>query len=138
MGIELITFLGSYLLSFVGTLFSNAQKKKAQFNENILKLAGLTEKSTKEARKTTDRFTKTTRRFLAFFATIMLIGALIILGAYEVPMFIEVKTKVGGWFLIPERTITEFIPIKGVPVLVEYRLILVSIFGLYFGNNHAK
>lgn len=136
--ISLLTFLGSYVLSFLGTMATSSMKMKAQQNENLLRLAGMTEKSTRAARKITDPYTKVTRRFLAIFTTIFLVGVLIILGAQEVPMYIEVKNTVGGWLFIPERTITEFIRIEGVPILREYRLILIAIFGLYFGNNHAK
>lgn len=37
-----------------------------------------------------------------------------------------------------EATITEFVTVEAIPILAEYKLILLSVFGLYFGNNHAR
>jgi len=138
MTTEIITFLGSYLLSFFSTSFAQAQKAKKEHNKHLLRMAGLREESTKTARAVTDPYTKTTRRYLAFIASTMLIVGLIVLGANDNELFIEVTKTTGGWLFMPERTITEFIPVKGIAVLVEYRLILTSVYGLYMGNNHAK
>jgi hypothetical protein len=141
MTIELMTFLGSYLLSFIST-FANGRAKSsdAKFKQT-LQLAGLQEESTKEARKVKDGFTKTTRRILAI--TVNFVFAFILLGLtaawLDVPTFVEVtETQRGFWPFLSDKVITKFIEIKGAMYTEAFTTVILSVFGLYFGNNHAK
>jgi len=135
---EILTFFGSYILSFLSTSFASAMKAKAQQQEWLYKMAGLQEKSTRAARKVTDKHTKTTRRYLALMASTVLIMGVIWLAATGVPVVVETTVTSGGWLFFPERETTKFETINGIPFLDVYVQILISVFGLYFGNNHAK
>jgi hypothetical protein len=120
------------------TSFSNAQKAKKEHQQHLLKIAGLREESTIAARNIQDKHTKTTRRVLALLSAITLITGIVILAASGIPIAVETTRSEGGFLFFPERTITEFVTVEAIPILAEYKLILLSVFGLYFGNNHAR
>ena len=136
--IELITFLGSYVLSFISTIVSKKMDHAAQSQKHLMQLAGLREESTQAARtQVTDNWSKFTRRMLAFSVTAILV--LLSVGLTHGTVFVEVSDTVRGfWPFVSDKEVTQFIPVNGGVILTEYRLILLSVFGLYFGNNHAK
>lgn len=136
----ILTFVGSYLLSFISTSISNMMKMNAQKHKQLLQLAGLREQSTQAARNdiTADKYSKTTRRILAILCISTLVTLIVIMAANGVPIAVETTRTEGGWLIFPERQITEFITLQGVPFLKEYKSIILLIIGLYFGNNHAR
>jgi len=136
--LEIANFFGSYLLSAHTTAKAEERKDSAIKDKMILKMAGFKEESTDKARSVSDPHTKLTRRTIALFSVFMLIGVIIYYGAGDSTIFIETKVATGGWFLFPERIVSKFHEIKGIPFLDIYDQVLISIFGLYFGNNHSR
>lgn len=114
-------------------------KADMQKHTQLMELAGHNEKSTRNARKDFkgDAFSKMTRRVLAI--TVVGILAALTVGVTYWPVFVEVKETIPGFlFLTDDRVETRFEELKGAVVLQEFRLILIAVFGLYFGNNHGK
>ncbi len=137
---ELLTFASSYILSFLSTFIARGQQMRAEQYKHTLQLAGLKEQSTQSARAIADPYTKTTRRMLAIGAYLALIAfPVMVIALMDVPVFVEITQQKGGfWIFSSPKEVTEFVPLHGLVFLKEYQYILLAVFGLYFGNNHAR
>ena len=153
--------LGSFLMSFLGKTFTNAQADKAAQAERSMKLAEhaieanrsdtrneirLIEANTdaQERLAKADPQMSVTRRVLVYIS-LFIFGSILYLGTIFNLSFFEVITQTitnNGFFGIgaSSKEVTEIITATGIPMSIIGTLdvLVTSIAGYYFGNSIAK
>ena len=143
MGIpfELITMLGSGLLSGVMTLFSQSQKAKQDaFNRAIEGLSAQS-KATDMARRYENKGFQVTRRIIALSA----VGAIIVWPKVIAVFWPEIPVTIGytewnpGFLFITEgKELVKWQALKGLVITPLDTHLLSAIVGLYFGSSMVK
>lgn len=143
MGIpfELITMLGSGLLSGVMTLFSQGQKAKQDaFNRAIEGLSAQS-KATDVARRYENKGFQVTRRIIALSA----VGAIIVWPKVIAVFWPEIPVTIGytewnpGFLFITEgKELVKWQALKGLVITPLDTHLLSAIVGLYFGSSMVK
>ena len=143
MGIpfELITMLGSGLLSGVMTLFSQGQKAKQDaFNRAIEGLSAQS-KATDVARRYENKGFQVTRRIIALSA----VGAIIVWPKVIAVFWPEIPVTIGytewnpGFLFITEgKELVKWQALKGLVITPLDTHLLSAIVGLYFGASMVK
>lgn len=143
MGIplELMTMLGSGLLSGVMTLFSQSQKAKQDaFNRAIEGLSAQS-KATDVARRYENKGFQVTRRIIALSA----VGAIIVWPKVIAVFWPEIPVTIGytewnpGFLFITEgKELVKWQALKGLVITPLDTHLLSAIVGLYFGSSMVK
>ncbi len=143
MGIplELMTMLGSGLLSGVMTLFSQGQKAKQDaFNRAIEGLSAQS-KATDVARRYENKGFQVTRRIIALSA----VGAIIVWPKVIAVFWPEIPVTIGytewnpGFLFITEgKELVKWQALKGLVITPLDTHLLSAIVGLYFGSSMVK
>jgi len=143
MGIpfELITMLGSGLLSGVMTLWSQSQKAKQDaFNRAIEGLSAQS-KATDVARRYENKGFQVTRRIIALSA----VGAIIVWPKVIAVFWPEIPVTIGytewnpGFLFITEgKELVKWQALKGLVITPLDTHLLSAIVGLYFGSSMVK
>lgn len=143
MGIpfELITMLGSGLLSGVMTLFSQSQKAKQDaFNRAIEGLSAQS-KATDVARRYENKGFQVTRRIIALSA----VGAIIVWPKVIAVFWPEIPVTIGytewnpGFLFFTEgKELVKWQALKGLVITPLDTHLLSAIVGLYFGSSMVK
>jgi hypothetical protein len=143
MGIpfELITMLGSGLLSGVMTLFSQGQKAKQDaFNRAIEGLSAQS-KATDVARRYENKGFQVTRRIIALSA----VGAIIVWPKVIAVFWPEIPVTIGytewnpGFLFFTEgKELVKWQALKGLVITPLDTHLLSAIVGLYFGSSMVK
>jgi hypothetical protein len=143
MGIplELMTMLGSGLLSGVMTLWSQSQKAKQDaFNRAIEGLSAQS-KATDLARRYENKGFQVTRRIIALSA----VGAIIVWPKVIAVFWPEVPVTIGytewnpGFLFITEgKELVKWQALKGLVITPLDTHLLSAIVGLYFGSSMVK
>ncbi len=143
MGIplELMTMLGSGLLSGVMTLWSQSQKAKQDaFNRAIEGLSAQS-KATDVARRYENKGFQVTRRIIALSA----VGAIIVWPKVIAVFWPEIPVTIGytewnpGFLFITEgKELVKWQALKGLVITPLDTHLLSAIVGLYFGSSMVK
>lgn len=143
MGIplELMTMLGSGLLSGVMTLFSQGQKAKQDaFNRAIEGLSAQS-KATDVARRYENKGFQVTRRIIALSA----VGAIIVWPKVIAVFWPEIPVTIGytewnpGFLFFTEgKELVKWQALKGLVITPLDTHLLSAIVGLYFGSSMVK
>ena len=143
MGIplELMTMLGSGLLSGVLTLFSRSQKAKQDAFTRAIEGLSAQSKATDLARRYENRGFQITRRIIALSA----VGAIIIWPKIIAVFWPEIPVTVGytewnpGFLFLTEGTeLIKWQALKGLVITPLDTHLLSAIVGLYFGASVVK
>ena len=143
MGIpfELITMLGSGLLSGVLTLFSQSQKSKQDAFKRAIEGLSVQSEATDLARRYENKGFQVTRRVIALSA----VGAIIVWPKVIAVFWPEIPVTIGytewnpGFLFITEgKELVKWQSLKGLVITPLDTHLLSAIVGLYFGASVVK
>lgn len=144
--IEIISGLGSYLLS--GWLSINKAKsdREDERHRHDMAIMASQHKNTLEWLNAQQKLVKTdphfsvTRRFIALFTVIVVMGSMLVLPAIfqDVPWILQVKETTDGFLGFFGGTKESYQTITGLLYLDWMGSMVLSIIGFYFGHKAGK
>ena len=135
--IELITMLGSTMLSGVMTLWGQSVKAKNEQFNNLIKAQSKQYENQIEQIKADPGFSFT-RRVLAFLIAGAAVAAIFVPTLLGGTSLIEVTSSTEGLFGLFSDSSTEFVETQALVVPEWLKHAMLSIVGLYFGNSIVK
>ena len=140
MPFEIITMLGSTLLSGFMGIWSQSLKAKQQEQKMLIARAGVQIDAVKDAREYDNKGFQWTRRVIA----ITTIFAVIVLPKLVAIYYPDILVSVGytqfkpGFFFIPEKEVLKWISLEGLVITPLDTNLVAAITGLYFGGSLIK
>ena len=138
---EIITMLGSTLLSSVLSIWSQSRKAKADEQQLLITRGELQMKAIEAARSNTDKGFQWTRRIIALTA----IFAIVLLPKLVAVFYPMVDVTVGYtnwqpgfWFFKEGKEVFEWITFQGLVITQLDTNLVSAIIGMYFGGSLAK
>lgn len=138
--LELITMLGSGLLSGVMTLWGMKLKAEAQRQDYMLKAMRQTKSMVDDARKFNTKEASFTRRVIAISAVMAIIVLPKIAALFSnVPVLVGyTEFDPGFWFFTEGREIIKWQPAAGFVITPLDTHLVSAICGLYFGSSIVR
>ena len=138
---EIITMLGSTLLSSLLSIWSQSRKAKADEQKLLITRGEFEMKAVQQAREVKDKGFAWTRRIIALTA-IFAIVLLPKLGAVFYPM-VDVtggytNWMPGFWFFKEGREVFEWVTFQGLVITQLDTNLVSAIIGMYFGGSLVK
>jgi len=138
---EIITMLGSTLLSSVLSIWSQSRKAKADEQQLLITRGEFQMKAIEAARSNTDKGFQWTRRIIALTA----IFAIVLLPKLVAVFYPMVDVTVGYtnwqpgfWFFKEGKEVFEWITFQGLVITQLDTNLVSAIIGMYFGGSLAK
>jgi hypothetical protein len=138
---EIITMLGSTLLSSVLSIWSQSRKAKAEEQKLLITRGEFEMKAVQQAREVKDKGFAWTRRIIALTA----IFAIVLLPKLVAVFYPTVDVTVGYtnwnpgfWFLKEGREVFEWITFQGLVITQLDTNLVSAIIGMYFGGSLVK
>ena len=138
---EIITMLGSTLLSSLLSLWSQSRKAKADEQKLLITRGEFQLKAIESARKVKDKGFTFTRRVIALTS----IFAIIVLPKLVAVYYPDVSVTVGYtnwqpgfWFFKEGREVFEWITFQGLVITQLDTNLVSAIIGMYFGGSLVK
>lgn len=140
MGIpfELITLLGSTVISGVLKIFAAKSKAKNDKELAMVAMMGKQGQLYKEAREFDNKGFRFTRRIIAILCTISIVVLPIVLGALIPAMpiwFGYTEIDPGFWPFTSDVNVVEWVKMDGIVITPFHTHIFSSIIGMYFGGS---
>ena len=142
MGIpfEIITMLGSTLLSGFMGIWSQSIKARQDEQKMLIARAGVQIQAFKNAREYDNTKFQWTRRVIALTA----IFSIILLPKLVAIFYPDILVSVGytqfkpGFFFVPEKEVLKWISLQGLVITPLYTNLVAAITGMYFGGSLVK
>jgi|TARA_R110000787_G_C13051180_1_gene406587 hypothetical protein len=137
---ELITMLGSTILSGVMSMMSQNMKAKQDHQKMLLARGKFQVEAFTAAREYGNEGFQWTRRIIAILAVL----SIVVLPKVVVIFFPEISVTVGytefkpGFLLIPEREAMKWVDFKGLVITPLDTNLVAAIIGMYFGGSLVK
>ena len=137
---EIITLLGSTVLSGVLKMWSQSSKAKQTQQKMLIARAGVQIKSFKDAREHENTGFAWTRRIIALTA----VFAVVLLPKLIAVFYPEITVTVGytqfkpGLFFVPEKEIMKWESLQGLVITPLDTNLVGEIIGMYFGGSLVK
>ena len=137
---EIITLLGSTVLSGVLKMWSQSLKAKQTQQKMLIARAGVQIKSFKDAREHENTGFAWTRRIIALTA----VFAVVLLPKLIAVFYPEITVTVGytqfkpGLFFVPEKEIMKWESLQGLVITPLDTNLVGAIIGMYFGGSLVK
>ena len=138
---EIITMLGSTLLSSVLSIWSQSRKAKADEQKLLITRGEFQMKAIKAAREVKDKGFAWTRRIIALVSVL----AIVVLPKLVAVFYPDVDVTVGYtnwrpgfWFLVESRERFEWITFQGLVITQLDTNLVSAIIGMYFGGSLVK
>jgi len=138
---EIITMLGSTLLSSLLSIWAQSRKAKDDQQKLLITRGEFEMKAVKAARQVKDKGFQWTRRIIALSA----IFAIVVLPKLVAVYYPEVDVTVGYtnwrpgfWFLVEGRERFEWITFQGLVITQLDTNLVSAIIGMYFGGSLVK
>jgi len=138
---EIITMLGSTLLSSVLSIWSQSRKAKAEEQKLLITRGEFQMKAIKAAREVKDKGFAWTRRIIALVSVL----AIVVLPKLVAVFYPDVDVTVGYtnwrpgfWFLVEARERFEWITFQGLVITQLDTNLVSAIIGMYFGGSLVK
>mgnify|MGYP000692406284 FL=1 len=137
---EIITLLGSTVLSGVLKMWSQSLKAKQVQQKMLIARAGVQIKSFKDAREYENTGFAWTRRIIALTA----VFAVVLLPKLIAVFYPEITVTVGytqfkpGLFFVPEKEIMKWESLQGLVITPLDTNLVGAIIGMYFGGSLVK
>ena len=137
---EIITLLGSTVLSGVLKMWSQSLKAKQTQQKMLIARAGVQIKSFKDAREYENTGFAWTRRIIALTA----VFAVVLLPKLIAVFYPEITVTVGytqfkpGLFFVPEKEIMKWVSLQGLVITPLDTNLVGAIIGMYFGGSLVK
>lgn len=138
--VELISMLGGGITGFVFRYLAEKRENDKQLFERLIALNEQKEKSLDNAAKRVPLdIGKGVRQLIVLTVLFATLAAPFILPFFGIPTFVEVDAQSPEYAfgLIPSFAKTFFVEVNGYLYAEDYRQILLSIVGFYFGNASA-
>jgi hypothetical protein len=138
--IELLSMLGGGITGFVFRYLAEKRDNDKQLFERLIALNEQKEKAKDNAVKRVPiDIGKGVRQLIVLTVLFATLAAPFVLPFFGIPTFVEVQAESPEYFLgfIPSFNKTFFVEINGYLYAGEYRQILLSIVGFYFGSASA-
>ena len=137
---ELVTMLGSTILSGVMSMMSQNMKAKQDHHKMLLARGKFQVEAFTAAREYGNKGFQWTRRIIAILAVL----SIVVLPKVVVIFFPEISVTVGytefrpGFFFIPEKEVLEWKALKGLVITPLDTNLVGAIVGMYFGGSLVK
>jgi len=138
--LELLSMLGGGITGFVFRYVAEKRENDKQLFERLIALNEQKEKTIESAAKRVPiDIGKGVRQLIVLTVLFSTLAAPFILPFFGIPTFVEVETKSPEYLLglFPGFTKTFFVELNGYLYAEEYRQVLLSIVGFYFGSAAA-
>ena len=137
---ELVTMLGSTMLSGVMSMISQNMKAKQDQQKLLLARAEFQAETFRAAREYDNKGFQWTRRIIAILAVL----AIVVLPKVAVILFPDLTITVGytefrpGFLFIPEKEAMKWIAFQGMVITPLDTNLVAAIIGMYFGGSLVK
>ena len=138
---EIITMLGSTLLSSLLSIWSQSRKAKAEEQKLLITRGEFEMKAVQQARQVKDKGFAWTRRIIALTA----IFAIVLLPKLVAVFYPDVDVTVGYtnwmpgfWFFKEGREVFEWVTFQGLVITQLDTNLVSAIIGMYFGGSLVK
>ena len=139
---EIITMLGSSLLTGVLSIWSQKSKDNADQQRYLMQRAEIERASVDDARKDNNQYQSTTRRWMALLSVIFIIClpkiAVFLDPSVQVHLMYLEQVKEGWWIFGSVEEVTTFQGISGVVITTADTHFLAAISGFYFGSAATR
>jgi hypothetical protein len=136
--VELLSMLGGSITGFIFRYMAEKRDNDKQLFERLISLNEQKEKHADAAAKRVPiDVGKGVRRLIVIVVLFSTLAAPFILPFFGIPTFVEVETQTPEVGIIPSVTKTFFVELNGYLYAEEYRQVLLSIVGFYFGSAAA-
>ena len=139
---EIITMLGSSLLTGVLSIWSQKSKDNADQQRYLMQRAEIERASVDDARKHGGHFQSVTRRWMALLSVIFIIClpkiAVFLDPSVQVHLMYLEQVKEGWWIFGSIEEVTTFQGISGVVITTADTHFLAAISGFYFGSAATR
>ena len=139
---EIITMLGSSLLTGVLSIWSQKSKDNADQQRYLMQRAEIERASVDDARKHGGHFQSVTRRWMALSSVIFIIClpkiAVFLDPSVQVHLMYLEQVKEGWWIFGSIEEVTTFQGISGVVITTADTHFLAAISGFYFGSAATR
>lgn len=137
--IELLSMLGGSVTGFIFRYLAEKRENDKQMFERLIALNEQKEKSIEAAVKRVPiDVGKGIRQIIVLVVLFSTLAAPFILPFFGIPTFVEIEASTPDLSIIPSITKTFFVEINGYLYAEEYRQVLLSIVGFYFGSAAAS
>ena len=131
--------LGGSVTGFIFRYLAEKRDNDKQMFERLISLNEQKEKSIESAAKRVPvDVGKGIRRLIVVVVLFATLAAPFILPFFGIPTFVEIDTKSPDIGIIPSVSKTFFVELNGYLYAEEYRQVLLSIIGFYFGSAAAS
>jgi hypothetical protein len=139
---EIITMLGSSLLTGVLSIWSQKSKDNADQQRYLMQRAEIERASVDDARKHGGHFQSVTRRWMALLSVIFIIClpkiAVFLDPSVQVHLMYLEQVKEGWWIFGSTQEVTAFKGISGIVITTADTHFLAAISGFYFGSAATR
>lgn len=139
---EIITMLGSSLLTGVLSIWSQKSKDNADQQRYLMQRAEIERASVDDARKHGGHFQSVTRRWMALSSVIFIIClpkiAVFLDPSVQVHLMYLEQVKEGWWIFGSTQEVTAFKGISGIVITTADTHFLAAISGFYFGSAATR
>ena len=134
--LEILTLVGSGLLSGVMTLWGMSLKAKAEQQGFLLKAAARQGKNTQEAREFKGEGVSFTRQLivLTVMASVFVLPFVATILGYPISIGYT-EFNPGFWFITEGQEVTKWVEVEGMALTPLHTHASMSIIGFYFGNR---
>lgn len=137
--IELLSMLGGSVTGFIFRYLAEKRENDKQMFERLIALNEQKEKSIESAVKRVPiDVGKGVRQLIVLVVLFATLAAPFILPFFGIPTFVEIEASTPDLSIIPSVTKTFFVELNGYLYAEEYRQVLLSIVGFYFGSAAAS
>jgi hypothetical protein len=137
--IELLSMLGGSVTGFIFRYLAEKRENDKQMFERLIALNDQKEKSIESAAKRVPiDVGKGVRQLIVLVVLFATLAAPFILPFFGIPTFVEIEAATPDLSIIPSVTKTFFVELNGYLYAEEYRQVLLSIVGFYFGSAAAS
>ena len=139
---EIITMLGSSLLTGVLSIWSQKSKDNADQQRYLMQRAEIERASVDDARKHGGHFQSVTRRWMALLAVFFIIClpkiAVFLDPSVQVHLMYLEQVKEGWWIFGSTQEVTAFKGLSGIVITTADTHFLAAISGFYFGSAATR
>ena len=138
---EIITMLGSTLLSSLLSIWAQSRKAKAEEQKLLITRGEFEMKAIQAAREVKDKGFQWTRRIIALSAIFAIVVLPKLVAVYYPDVDVTVgytNWKPGFWFLVEARERFEWITFQGLVITQLDTNLVSAIIGMYFGGSLVK
>ena len=136
--LELLSMLGGSITGFIFRYLAEKRDNDKVMFERLVALNEQKEKALDSAAKRVPvDIGKGVRRLIVIVVLFSTLAAPFILPFFGISTFVEVQTQTPDMGIIPSVSKTFFVEVSGYLYAAEYRQVLLSVVGFYFGSAAA-